>query len=134
MRHSALFALILLVASLLTRQLRAESTLVVLVRPAAGNTIVSEAITRIRGELIADGFDVSVVDAPPFADRGLVLARADRQTNAAATLGLFLQADAKAAELWVIDRLTSRFGPAHPSSSWASGGAQRAYFRALSTM
>jgi hypothetical protein len=38
----------------------------------------------------------------------LVLARADQQTNAAATLGLFLHADAKSAELWVIDRLTSK--------------------------
>ena len=108
MRRSIIFALVVLVVSLLGRPLRAESTLVVLARPYAQNATVGEAITRIRGELIADGFDVLVVDAPPFADRGLLLTRGDPQTNPAATLGVFLQADAKAAELWVIDRITNK--------------------------
>jgi hypothetical protein len=78
------------------------------VRPSAQSSIASEAITRIRGELIADGFEVSIVDAPPGSDPASVLARADRQTSAAATLGLFLQPDASAAELWVVDRLTDK--------------------------
>jgi hypothetical protein len=103
-----MFALLVCVLSLFSRELFAESATVVLVRPTAQSALLGEAITRIRGELVADGFDVSVVDAPPFADRGLILARADQQTHAAATLGLFLQGDAKAAELWVVDRLTSK--------------------------
>jgi hypothetical protein len=36
------------------------------------------------------------------------LARADQHGSAAATLGLFLRADAASAELWVVDRLTSK--------------------------
>ncbi len=103
-----MFVMVLLMSLLASRQARAESALAVLVRPAAQSEVVSEAITRIRGELVADGFDVLVVDAPPGADPASVLARADGQTGAAATLGLFLQADAKAAELWVVDRLTNK--------------------------
>jgi len=108
MRRDVIFVLVMLTTALASRALRAESALVVLVRPTAQSTIVTEAITRIRGELIADGFAVSAVDAPSGSDPASVLARADQQTGAAATLGLFLQADASAAELWVIDRLTSK--------------------------
>ena len=108
MRRAAIFLLVMLTLALASKELRAESALVVLVRPSAQNAVVSEAITRIRGELIADGFEVSVVDAPPGSDPASVLARADQQTGAAATLGLFLHADASAAELWVVDRLTSK--------------------------
>src|SRR5262245_47676493 len=108
MRRAALWVLVMLTLSLASKELRAESALVVLVRPSAQSAVVGEAITRIRGELIADGFEVSVVDAPPGSDPASVLARADQQTGAAATLGLFLHADASAAELWVVDRLTSK--------------------------
>jgi hypothetical protein len=108
MRRWGIIALIVLMTSLVSRQLPAESALVVLVRPPTQSAIVTEAITRIRGELVADGFDVSVVNAPIGTDRALVLARANQQMSAAATIGLFLQPDAKAAELWVIDRLTNK--------------------------
>ena len=108
MRRAGILVLVILTISLSSRKLRAESALVVLVRPSAQSVVVSEAITRIRGELVADGFEVLIVDAPAGADPASVLARADQQTGAAVTLGLFLQADAKAAELWVIDRLTNK--------------------------
>jgi hypothetical protein len=108
MRPAALFALVMSTISLAARPLRAEAALVVLVRPSAQTAVVTEAITRIRGELVADGFEVSIVDAPPGSDPASVLTRADQQTGAAATLGLFLRADASAAELWVVDRLTSK--------------------------
>jgi hypothetical protein len=108
MRRATIFALVALATLLVARLSRAESALVVLVRPSTQSAVVSEAITRIRGELIADGFEVSIVDAPPGADPASVLGRADQQAGAAATLGLFLHADASAAELWVIDRLTSK--------------------------
>jgi len=108
MSRAAIFLLVVLAISLASGVLRAESALVVLVRPATQSLIVSEAITRIRGELMADGFEVSVIDSPPGSDPAAVLARADQQTGAAATIGLFLPADASAAELWVVDRLTSK--------------------------
>ena len=108
MRRAAIFWLVIMTIFLASRKLRAESALVVLVRPTAQSVVVSEVITRIRGELIADGFEVSVVDAPPGSDPASVLARADQQTGAAATLGLFLHPDANAADLWVVDRLTNK--------------------------
>jgi hypothetical protein len=108
MRRAMAFVTVMLALLLVNRPLWADSALVVLVRPSAQSTVVTEAITRIRGELIADGFEVAIVDAPPGSEPASVLARADRQTGAAATLGLFLQADASAAELWVVDRLTNK--------------------------
>jgi hypothetical protein len=108
MRRAAVVTAIMLTLLLGNRPVLADSALVVLVRPSAQSTVVSEAITRIRGELIADGFEVSIVDAPPGSDPASVLARADPQTSAAATLGLFPQPDASAAELWVVDRLTNK--------------------------
>jgi hypothetical protein len=108
MRRAMIFPLVALTTLLVTRPSRAESALVVLVRPSAQSAVVSEALTRIRGELIADGFEVSIVDAPPGADPASVLRQADQHTGAAATLGLFLRADASAADLWVIDALTSK--------------------------
>jgi hypothetical protein len=108
MRPSLLISLLVCALSLVAERVRAETALVVLVRPPTRSGLVNEAITRIRGELVADGFDVRVVDAPLGADTASVLASADRQTNAAATLGLFLHADAKLAEVWVVDRLTQK--------------------------
>jgi hypothetical protein len=108
MLRAGIFALLLLATSLVSRQLRAESARVVLVHWHPPSAIVSEAITRIRGELVADGFEVSVVGAPAGADAASVLSSADPRTTAAATLGLFLQPDARAAELWVVDRLTRK--------------------------
>jgi hypothetical protein len=108
MLRAGTFALLVFATLLVSRRLSAESARVVLVhwQPASG--IVAEAITRIRGELVADGFEVSVVGARAGEDPASVLALADPRTTAAATLGLFLQPDARAAELWVIDRLTSK--------------------------
>jgi hypothetical protein len=108
MRRAAVVAAIMLTLLLGSRSVLADSALVVLVRPTPQSTVVNEAITRIRGELIADGFEVSIVDAPPGSDPASVLAGANRQASAAATLGLFLQPDASAAELWVVDRLTNK--------------------------
>jgi hypothetical protein len=108
MRRAALFALVLFVALLFGRQARAEPALVVLVRPPAQSVLVNEAIMRIRGELVADGFQVLVVDAKADAEPSAVLSGAEGQTKAAATLGLFLRADAKVAEVWVVDRLTRK--------------------------
>jgi hypothetical protein len=103
-----ILALIALMVSFFSGVARADSALVVLVRPPEQSPIVSEAITRIRGELIADGFDVSVVDAEPGSAPASTLEHADQQGSAAATIGLFLRANATSAELWVVDRLTGK--------------------------
>jgi hypothetical protein len=107
MRRATVLAAVIMTL-FFSRPVWADSALVVLVRPSAQTTVVSEAITRIRGELIADGFEVAIVDAPPGSDPASVLARAGQVGAPAATLGLFLQADASAAEVWVVDRLTNK--------------------------
>jgi hypothetical protein len=101
-------ALIALTTSRVSSAAHADSALVVLVRPAGHDTIVREALTRIRGELVADGFEVSVVDAAPGAPPGAVLANAGQGETPAATSGLFLNVDARSAELWIVDRLTNK--------------------------
>lgn len=103
-----LLSLLSLVVSLWARVAHAEPAHVVLVHWQAQEGVVTEAITRIRGELVADGFDVSVIDAPTGAGPQDVLARVARSKGSTITLGLFLQADAKSAELWVVDRLTDK--------------------------
>src|SRR5690242_5307565 len=108
MRRAVSVTSLVLAIALSSGVAHGESALVVLVRPAAESAIVIEAITRIRGELVADGFEVSVVDGPAGSDPAQVLTRAEQPAGAAATLGLFLQADASAAELWVVDRLTNK--------------------------
>ena len=101
-------ALVLFALSFVARNSQAEPALVVLIRPSAQSPVVNEAITRIRGELVADGFDVSVADAPPGATPASLLSRDNQPARAAASLGLFLRADAQAAEVWVVDRLTGK--------------------------
>ena len=86
MWRPSILALIVFASLLLTRQAQAESALVVLVRPSAQSAIVDEAITRIRGELVAAGFDVSVIDAPPGSDPASVLEHANLRMDAAATI------------------------------------------------
>lgn len=100
--------LVALTTSLVSWAARADSALVVLVRPAGHDVIVREAITRIRGELVADGFQVSVVAAAPGATRDALLISAVRERAPAATIGLFLNVDASSAELWIVDRLTNK--------------------------
>lgn len=87
---------------------RAETALVVLVRPTPPSSIVHEAITRIRGELMADGFNVLVVGAVPGEDARSMLSRVGQETGAAATLGLVVDADAQHAHVWVVDRVTNK--------------------------
>jgi hypothetical protein len=108
MWRGGIFALVLLALAFVSRKSQAEPALVVLIRPSAQSAIVNEAITRIRGELVADGFDVSVIDAPPGESPASLLSRDNQPTGAAASLGLFLRADAQAAEVWVVDRLTGK--------------------------
>jgi hypothetical protein len=101
-------ALVLLLTLFVTDDLHAEPALVVLIRPSEQSPIVNEAITRIRGELVADGFDVSIVDAPPGADPASLLSQSNEPTRTSATLALFLRADAQSAEVWLVDRLTGK--------------------------
>jgi hypothetical protein len=102
-----LLAALLLLTS--NRRACAESAaLIVLVRPTKTTPAVTEALTRVRGELTADGFDVAMIDADTASDPDRALARVGQQTSAAATLGIFIRDEANAVELWVLDRVTNK--------------------------
>ncbi|WP_437960180.1 hypothetical protein WME76_11450 [Sorangium sp. So ce119] len=86
----------------------AEPARVVLVRPGAADPSISEALIRIRGELVADGFDVELLDAQSASAPRPTMDDAGQQAGSAALIGLFLAPDGQAAELWVVDPRTNK--------------------------
>lgn len=83
---------------------------VILVRPPAAPAAVSEALVRLRGELVAAGFDAEVRDLTLGADvRGSLEKLAPASAGAATALvAIVASADPGSAELWVIDRVTGK--------------------------
>lgn len=84
-----------------------EPARVVLVRPGAADPSITEALIRIRGELVADGFDVELLDAQSASAPRPTMDDAGQQAGSAALIGLFLAPDGQAAELWVVDPRTN---------------------------
>lgn len=64
-------------------------------------------LTRIREELTAGGFEVSVVDPGPLADPVSIAATMQRQQGTIATIALLGDPDRPGAELWILDRIGS---------------------------
>jgi hypothetical protein len=94
-----------------TSSAAAEPVRVVLLRPAMTEAATTEALIRIRGELVADGFQVELIDPPAAAtpEDALSLAlHGQVDPSAAAVVGISLDPDAHAAELWVVDRITNK--------------------------
>jgi hypothetical protein len=85
---------------------------VVLVRPPAAPPAVTEALVRLRGELLAAGFEAEVVELPLGADVRDSLERLTPPTgngaSATALVAVIASAEAGTAELWVIDRVTGK--------------------------
>ncbi len=112
MRCAALVVLVALTILLASRSAwtGTQSTLIVLVPPQTGAQSFQEMMNRVRGELAADGFDVLLVDSPvASADRAAVLSRAARDAgNDPLTIGLFVDSNASALELWLVDQITGK--------------------------
>ena len=83
---------------------------VILVRPPAAPPSVTEALVRLRGELLAAGFDAEVVELALGADVRASLERVAPATSGPATalVAVVASADPGTAELWVIDRVTGK--------------------------
>jgi hypothetical protein len=85
---------------------------VMLVRPPAAPASVTEALVRLRGELLAAGFEAEVVELPLGGDVRESLERlappAGNARAATALVAVVASADPGSAELWVIDRLTGK--------------------------
>jgi hypothetical protein len=83
---------------------------VILVRPPAAPAAVSEALVRLRGELVAAGFDAQVVEQALGVDVRGSLEKLSPASDGAATalVAVVASAEPGSAELWVIDRVTGK--------------------------
>jgi hypothetical protein len=106
-RRAALALVVALAVLGAARRAAAQSALVVLISPPGG-AASNELLSRARGELLADGFRVIVVDWTPEADRIPMLARIGRDAGAAVTAGLYAEADATTLSLYLVDALSGR--------------------------
>ena len=109
------------VVALLGSSATARAATVVLVKSARPSALASEAAVRLRGELVAEGFRVRVVETPEGADVRAALAEAAAAPDVDAVLALLAEGPADAIELRVIDRVTGktviRNVPVEPESS-----------------
>jgi hypothetical protein len=84
---------------------------VLLLRPAPTSEALLEATLRIRSELAASGFEVTVADSPsvaPGADLRAQVEQARQDAAAVAAVGVFGDLDEGAAELWVVERISGK--------------------------
>jgi hypothetical protein len=82
---------------------------VLLLRRVPADEILTEAILRIKSELVAGGFQVAVADSDGAEpDPRALMVRAARTLAPSATIGIFGDLQKGSAELWVVDRLTSK--------------------------
>ena len=78
---------------------------VTLLDPTGSSSSARTCLTRIRDELTAGGFEVSVVDPGPNADPVSIAAAMQRQEGTVATIALLGDPDRSGAELWILDRV-----------------------------
>ena len=81
---------------------------IVLAHAADEGAASTEVLNRIRGELLADGYHVLLVDAVPKAERASSLSRTGRATGAAVAAGLFVGEGAGSVDLCLVDAVTGR--------------------------
>jgi hypothetical protein len=102
----ALFAALTVFA--VARSAQAASALVVLIPSSSGSPAAELVLSRTRGELLADGFHVLLVDATPEAERVPTLQRVGRQAGAGVTAGMSLEGDGTTLDLYLVDLLNGR--------------------------
>jgi hypothetical protein len=84
---------------------------VLLLRRVPADEILAEAVLRIKGELVAGGFQVAVADidsSEPGEDPRALMEQAGQDLAPSATIGIFGNLDQGSAELWVVDRITGK--------------------------
>jgi hypothetical protein len=88
-----------------------QPVLVLLLRRVPSDEILAEAILRIKGELVAGGFQVAVADIDGLehgADPRALMESAGQDLAPSATIGIFGNLEQGSAELWVVDRITGK--------------------------
>jgi len=108
--RAALVAVLAALASLAAVPARAADVRyrVVLLHPQATDDVTSDALTRVRGELTAGGFDVSMLPQDPSLDVRAALETVGRELDPIATFAIVRAAGGNTAEIWVCDRLEGR--------------------------
>lgn len=102
-----LFAL-LLALSLLFGTRDAHAQRVVLLRPGGADPILSEAFSRLRGELSAQDFEVLVVDADSASSGPSALVKLTKEQRAFAGISLRRGASTATADVYIADRITGK--------------------------
>jgi hypothetical protein len=108
MRRGALWIALALVFGLVSPALAELTHRVVLLNPLAPDETTLEAITRVRGELSAAGFDVVAVPHRGGADPREELESAARDVGALAAFAIVRADSGDAAEIVVLDRLRGK--------------------------
>jgi len=107
-RAGATFAGLLLAALVGVRAASAASNLVIVLEPGVTSASAHRCLTRIREELLADGFEVRVVDPGQKTDPASIADTIQRQPNSAATIALLGDPSLGPSELWILDRTGAR--------------------------
>jgi len=81
---------------------------VVLLRPPVTDDVTSDALARVRGELTAGGFDVSMLAQDPNLDVRTALETVGRELDPIAAFAIVRAAGGNTAEIWVCDRMAGK--------------------------
>jgi hypothetical protein len=81
---------------------------VVLLRPPITDDVTSDALARVRGELTAAGFEVSMLDQDPTLGVRTALETVGRELDPIAAFAIVRAPTDNTAEIWVCDRIAGK--------------------------
>jgi hypothetical protein len=81
---------------------------VILVQPPSPSPAMAEAIVRVRGELISEGFQVEVLDGPKGEQSLSWLEHLAAARKADAVVAMFGDETPDSVEVWVVDQVTDK--------------------------
>ena len=86
----------------------ASAASVMLVQPPSPSPDMAEAIVRMRGELISEGFQVEVMDGPKGEQSRSWLEKLAATRKADAVVAVFGDEKPDSVEVWVVDQVTEK--------------------------
>jgi len=86
----------------------ARAANVILVQPPSPSPAMAEAIVRMRGELISEGFQVEVLDGPKGEQSRSWLEQLAAARKADAVVAVFGDETPDSVEVWVVDQVTEK--------------------------
>jgi hypothetical protein len=101
-------AIDLLLSAVLFWAVDVSAATVMLVRPPSPSPAMAEAIVRVRGELISEGFQVEVMDGLTGAEARSWLEQLAEARKADAVVAVLGSETPDSVEVWVIDKVTEK--------------------------